>query len=74
MDLVDGEGKERLVLTEPPDWRFSIDPQLVIREALHRMNGGKPRTPEEVAAMPAAWETDINLMYRLIQFQRDALE
>jgi hypothetical protein len=47
---------------------------LVLREALHRENGGKPRTPEEVAAQPVAWEIDLNLMYRLLNFQRDAAE
>lgn len=70
--LVEEEGKERLALTEPDDWRFHYDPQLVLRESLHRENGGKPRTPEEVAAQPVAWEHDLYLMHQLLKFQRDA--
>lgn len=74
MKLVDSEDKQRLVLTEPMDWRFHYSPELVLREILHRQNGGKPRTPEEVAAMPISWEEDLYLMAELMQFQRDALE
>lgn len=68
------EGKQRLVLTEEPDWGFHYSEDLVIREALHRYHGGKPRLPEEVAAIPPEWDDDIARALDLLQFQRDALE
>jgi len=45
---------------------------LVIREAMHRENGGKPRTPEEVAAIPPDWDEDIAQVMDLLDFQRNA--
>ncbi len=72
--IVEDEDKDRMILTEPDDWRFMHDPQLAIREALHRRRGGKPRLPQEVAATPPAWEEDVYLASVLMQFQRDALE
>lgn len=73
IEIVEDEGKERLVLTEPDDWRFRYDYMLAIREALHRYRGGKPRLPEEVAATPPAWDDDVHLAATLLQFQRDAI-
>jgi len=73
MKIVDAEDKRTVVQSEREDWRLHYDPGLVLREALHRYHGGKPRLPDEVAAFPPEWEEDINLMLHLLQFQRDAL-
>jgi|GEM_PF-7102058 len=74
MSITQGEGKTVAVLTEPNDWRFTFDPALVLRETMHRYHGGKPRLPDEVAATPPAWDDDLHLMAKLMQFQRDVQE
>jgi len=74
-ELVANEGKERLVQTEPKDWRFNGMPYLAIQEALHRMRGLPPRSREQVAAIHAPdWEEDIGIVTQLMQFQRHAPE
>lgn len=72
----EAEHRRLAVETEPDDWRFNHDPQLVFRAAMmyERNDFARLPLPEEVAAIPQTWLDDVQLMLHLLQFQRDGLK
>lgn len=63
-------------MTEPDNWGFVYDFDLVIRGYLKwRRNGFKYMPdPEDVADTDPAWEGDLHLLDKLLEFQLDGLD